>query len=43
MTEPSISESRRTKIFLIKGFIYLVLVRTVVCPTTSAIIRRVKD
>lgn len=27
MTEPSISDSRRTKIFLVKGFIYLVLVR----------------
>ncbi|GAB9467047.1 hypothetical protein Gpo141_00004406 [Globisporangium polare] len=25
MTEPSISDSRRTKIFLVKGFIYLVL------------------
>lgn len=27
MTEPTISESRRTNIFLVKGFVYLVLVR----------------
>lgn len=28
MSEPVISESKRTKSFLVKGFVYLVVVRT---------------